>query len=59
MYEEGENISRIDVLEAAAKQLGLVTTDSFLSSDQGEQEIKHRDLEAKHGYNISGVHLLR
>jgi len=55
VYEEGENISELSVLKQAGLQLGLDQASAFMDSEEGVQEIQNRDLEAKHGYNISGV----
>lgn len=54
-YEEGLNISDLEVLCSAADQLGLPGAREFLMSDQGKEEVIEQDRAAKSERKIDSV----
>ncbi|EDO39921.1 predicted protein [Nematostella vectensis] len=59
IYEEGENISDIDILIKAAGEIGLGRADSYLRSDEDVDIILFEDSQAKSKLRISGVPLFK
>ncbi|KAI5083885.1 hypothetical protein GOP47_0000054 [Adiantum capillus-veneris] len=54
-YEEGQNISDLEVLCAAANQLGLSGAREYLMSDEGKQQVIKQDRAAKSERKIDSV----
>ncbi|KAH7416609.1 hypothetical protein KP509_14G098500 [Ceratopteris richardii] len=54
-YEEGLNISDMEVLCAAADRLGLSGAREYLMSEKGKEEVIKQDRSAKSERNISSV----
>lgn len=54
-YEEGLNISDLEVLCAAADQLGISGGRDYLTSDQGKEEVIKQDRAAKSERKIGSV----
>ncbi|MCO5606806.1 hypothetical protein L7F22_060997 [Adiantum nelumboides] len=54
-YEEGQNISDLEVLCAAANRLGLSGAREYLMSDEGKQEVIKQDRAAKSEKKIDSV----
>ena len=46
-YEKGENISSVEVLEKAGKELGLPEVEEWVNSDEGSLDVLRDDSEAK------------
>lgn len=46
-YENGENISSLELLEKAGKELGLPGVDEWVNSDEGSLDVLRDDSEAK------------
>lgn len=54
-YEEGKNISDLEVLCSAAEEMGLSMAREFLMSDQGKKDVLEQDRAAKSERGISSV----
>ncbi|KAL3686146.1 hypothetical protein R1sor_004168 [Riccia sorocarpa] len=54
-YEEGANVSDVDVLWSVANELGLPGADEYLKSDRGTEEVLAQDAVAKSKLGIHSV----
>lgn len=55
MYEEGQNISLLETLVVAGKELGIPDVETFLKSDEYKNEVLQEDSHSKQKMRISGV----
>ena len=54
-YEEGTNISKTEVLAAAADEIGLAGAQEFLAGNEMRQAVIEQDMAAKRELRINGV----
>ncbi|BBN00418.1 hypothetical protein MPTK1_1g29020 [Marchantia polymorpha subsp. ruderalis] len=54
-YEEGANVSKLDVLISVANELGLPGAEEYLKSDQGTEDVLAMDSRAKSALGIHSV----
>ena len=55
VYEDGKNISNVQCVTEAAKELGLEDAEAYLRSDEDVDVILSEDSQAKSSLKISGV----